>query len=185
MKQLKASKQTRDAELGARSTENRRGGMDFDRRERAAHGPKCDPHGGESVEIQSARETSFSPRTKRPMTEAEQYLASLTKIDDAVYLNAAVPKDHATGEFQAPLEHAVCRGKHRCGHGYSHMIVESRESMRTKNPRREYCQECLGEDWEEYKAEFARELGLRERSGPNHEWMRAAAHRAGVIGRAS
>ena len=65
-----------------------------------------------------------------------------------LYLNAALPRDHRTGEVVAPLERAVCVEKNRCGHAYSHLRLNGTS----------ICRECAIDDAEALVAECAEYL---------------------------
>jgi len=53
-----------------------------------------------------------------------------------LYLNAALPRDHRTGEIVAPLQSAVCADLRRCGHAYSHLMLNGKS----------VCDECQLQD---------------------------------------
>ena len=56
-----------------------------------------------------------------------------------LYLNAAFPRDHRTGEIVGPLQSAVCAEPKRCGHAYSHLMLNGKN----------VCIECSIDDAEE------------------------------------
>lgn len=122
------------------------------------------------------RHPPTKPRPAKPLSDAEQearrYIASLTRISGAKFLNGAVPLDHKTGFPCAPLQDAVCCVAGKCGHAYSQLMRDGGG----------LCDECRIEAREQHNADWRRREGIEDNNRDTHERMRAMAHAAGMIG---